>query len=473
MDRENLFEKLKAYAASDMLPMHMPGHKRNAMTPCLRELGAAFDLTEIEGFDDLHHPEGVLREAQERAAALWGAEESCFLVNGSTGGILAGLYAAADRGGEILLARGAHKSVYHGIELLGLVPRFLCPPLAPGGSFFASVTPEAVQAALERYPAVRAVALTSPTYEGVLSDAAGIAKVCHERGVPLLVDEAHGAHLGFGGFPGGAVRAGADLVIQSLHKTLPSLTQTAILHRSGTLIDPARLRHALSIFQTSSPSYLFLASIDGCIELLRERPEIIARWRENLERFDREVSGLERIDLPLRGKLPENVFAYDPGKILITAKNGASGFALADALRRRHHIELEMAAPDHALAMTGPGDTPETLSRLAAALKELDRSLPDKEEAAPPPLPYGLLPELAELPGNAMSLPWELVPPAEAAGRTAAEYVWAYPPGVPLVIPGERLTKELAEALADPRSRLRSTRGRLPEKTAVLRESAS
>lgn len=467
---ETLFEKLRDYAASGALPMHMPGHKRSPLTPCLKALGAELDVTEIDGFDDLHHPEGILKRAQEQAARLWGAEESYFMVNGSTGGILAALYAVAKKGEKVLVSRGGHKSVFHAIEVFGLVPRFLYPDLVPGQDFFASIPPQKVADALDRDPEIKAVLVVSPTYEGVISDIASIARVCHNRGVPLIVDEAHGAHLGFGGFPQGAVPAGADLTVQSLHKTLPALTQTAVLHRQGGLVDPVRLRHALSVFQTSSPSYLLMASIDSCVSLLTEKPEVIAKWRERLTGLDRELSGLSHIRPLLRDGLPESVFSYDPGKVLLSAP-GLSGPGLARTLREKYSIELEMAAPRYVLAMTGPGDTDKSLSRFTQALRSLDTSLTESgapEKTAPSLLAD--LPEMVMAPGEACGRDSVPIPAANCAGAVAGEYVWAYPPGIPLVVPGEKLTGDLARALEDPASGLRSTSGRLPGEVMVLKD---
>lgn len=449
----SLYEKLRRYCAGQTLAMHMPGHKRSsAHAPYLNGLGAELDITEIEGFDNLHAPQGILLEAQQRAAGLWGVEESYFLVNGASGGILAMLYAALKRGDELLLARGSHKSVYHAIELCGLVPHFLLPPMIPDSGIFASISPAQVEQALKLHPQVRAVFLTSPSYEGVISDIAGIAQVCHARGVLLLVDEAHGAHLGLSGaFPSGAVECGADLVVQSLHKTLSSLTQTAILHRVTGRIDAGKLRHALAVFQTSSPSYLLMASIDGCVTLLREHPELLAQWRENLRELDGEIEKLARIRALVRSApLPETVFAYDPGKILLHAP-GLSGTALMRLLREECAVELEMAAPRYALAMTGLGDTRETMRRFASALTTLDAALP----VCPPEKPqpdaetalYEFLPRLAMPPEAALNAPRRLLPWEQCAGHIAAEYVWAYPPGIPMLIPGERIDTALAEAL--------------------------
>lgn len=449
---EGIFEALRALHESGMLPMHMPGHKRNAaLSPYLGALGAGLDITEIEGFDNLHEPVGILREAQDRAATLWGAKESFFLVNGSSGGILAGLSALTNRGDEILIARNAHKSVFHAVELLGLAPRFLSPDFVGESSIFASVSPEKVESALIKYPSVRVVVVTSPSYDGVISDISSIARVCHARGALLFVDEAHGAHLGLGGgFPDGAVKSGADLVVQSLHKTLPSLTQTAILHVCSARVDTQRLRHALSVFQTSSPSYLFMASIDACVTLLRNQRALLASWRDALRGFDAETAVLSKIELPLRGKTPETVYAFDPSKIVLSSRR-ASGETLATRLREAHGIELEMAVPDHALAMTGLGDTRETLARFASALASLDRAL-----AALPEIPashadtslYRIEPELVMPTADALRAKHRHTPLSACAGQIAAEYVWAYPPGVCMVLPGERITPALAEALA-------------------------
>lgn len=461
---EHLLSRLEALCQSDTLPMHMPGHKRNLLAPYLRALGAQLDITEIDGFDNLHAPSGILRQAQARAARLWGAEESYFLVGGSSAGILAGLYAAANRGDEVLIARNAHKSVFHALELCGYRPHFFLPPRIPETGLFGSVTPAQAQAMLDSYPQAKLLLLTSPTYEGVISDIAGIARVCHQRGVILLVDEAHGAHLGLGGgFPGGAVQGGADLVVQSLHKTLPSLTQTAILHRSGSRVSPQHLRHALAVFQSSSPSYLLLASMDSCVALLEDRPDLLSAWRAHLRAFDQETRSLSHLQLLFRDHLPAQVYAYDPGKLLLRA--GRPGWELASLLREKAHIELEMSDHRYALAMTGLGDTAATLHYLAQALQALDPSLPPCREF-PPEAPL-TLPEPVLLPGEALQAPIEFVPQQAAIGRVSAEYVWAYPPGIPLLIPGERIQTLL------PPVPLHSTYGKIPGEIAVVRQKSA
>ena len=445
--------------------MHMPGHKRNLdAAPWLAPLGGGMDITEIEGFDDLHHAEGVLKAEMDRAAALWGAKRTFFLVNGSSCGLLAAIYALGLSGGAAIVARNCHKSVYHGLELCGLTPRWLRPRWCAPLGIWGSVPPAAVEAALEETPDARFVLLTSPTYDGVLSDIAAIADLCHARGVPLIVDEAHGAHLGFGGFPDGAVKLGADIVVQSAHKTLPSLTQTALLHLGGRpglggdRVDEAAVERALGVFESSSPSYLLLASLSGCVRFL-ERPDALAPWRDGLAAFEREIGGLEHLQVPGHGQetgesphrfaVPPpltrgafGVFGWDPSKILMF---GWNGFALMDELRERFGIELEMAQPHYALALTGAGDGEKSLIRLAQALCSLDREWSGGVRIPDPPPDFS--PARMSL-REALAAPSEALPQSRAAGRICAQYLWVYPPGVPLAVPGEVLTPELLEQLS-------------------------
>ena len=222
-----LEQKLNELEQSDIYPFHMPGHKR-AFLPFANPY--AIDITEIEGFDNLHHATGILQEAQQKAADLYGAQKTYYLVNGSTCGLLAAISAAVPRGGKILVARNCHKAVYHAMYLRQLVPVYLYPEDTAYG-IQGQVTPQMVQKQLKQTPDIRAVVITSPTYDGVVSDIQSIADIVHAYGIPLIVDEAHGAHFGFSPeFPENATRLGADAVIMSVHKTLPAFTQTALLH---------------------------------------------------------------------------------------------------------------------------------------------------------------------------------------------------------------------------------------------------
>ena len=450
---QSLKQLLEQYQQQNILPMHMPGHKRNPeVAPYLNCLSQQCDITEIEGFDNLHGAQGILKEAMEHASKMFHSDRSRFLVNGSTCGILAGIRALTKRGDQILVARNCHKSVFHAIEICGLQPVFILPPFMETG-IFGSLLPQQVEEKLKEYPEIRLVVVTSPTYEGVISDIASICTIAHQRNIPVLVDEAHGAHLDFHPyFSGGAVKAGADVVVQSLHKTLPSLTQTAILHTTGSRVNEKRLDHELSVFETSSPSYLLLASIDGCIGQLQE--EHFAAWEHALKLFYQATTSLKNLNILQKNK---EQFLRDPSKIVILSKNG---IRLGEELRKRR-IEPELIAPSFVLTMTGMGDTPKTLQALADALLEID-DLAFHKAKEEPFVPR--LPRLVMLPEHALEQEFKLVPPNEAGGRISAEYVWAYPPGIPLLIPGERI-----ETI--PEVPLCSTRGDLPRTIAVLKDT--
>jgi arginine/lysine/ornithine decarboxylase len=343
-----LQSELEQYNSSGIYPMHMPGHKRNsALLPFPSPY--AIDITEIDGFDNLHDAHGILAKGMKKAAALYGSGASFYLVSGSTCGILAGISACTKQGDAVLMARNCHRSVYHAVSLCRLRPVYLLPKTDEPFGISGSVSPEDVEAALKESGA-RLVVITSPTYAGVCSDLEAIAGVAHRHGVPLLVDAAHGAHFGFSGyFPPNAVRSGADLVVHSLHKTLPALTQSALLHVNGGFVDPGDVQRALSVFETSSPSYVLMASIDSCIALLEEQSkELFKAYEKLLDRFSRDMEGLEHLRIFRMGgdrkRNHPNVFDFDPGKLILSVKNTSlSGVGLHDVLLRDYRIQLEMA----------------------------------------------------------------------------------------------------------------------------------
>lgn len=447
-----LWEALKTYSGTDAYPMHMPGHKR-------RGEGAfdwyAMDITEIDGFDDLHHARGILKDAMERAARVVGAERSWFLVNGSTCGLLAAVFAAVRPGEKVLAARNCHKAVYHALALRGAVPVWLYPPAEALG--YAGALPlSLVEEALSR-DAYAACILTSPTYEGVTSDVAGIARACHRHGTVCIVDEAHGAHLPLGSredFPESAVSQGADLVIQSLHKTLPSPTQTALLSLCGSRVAAERAETFLGMFETSSPSYPLMAGMDACMEWAEtEGQDAMRRYAGRLAAFYRQSEALKELAvLPPAGR--------DPGKLLIfDRKFRMTGREIYDILKDEFSIQPEMAADRYALLMTSPCDTDEGFARLAAALAALDARLavsapeqtePDANTAAPeqneldadaavPEQNEAVLPMLA-----ALEAPGRVLPVSELTGEEiSGEWVTPYPPGIPVLAPGERVRAAL------------------------------
>ena len=457
---ESLLRKLQSNTA---LPMHMPGHKRNtALAPYLKDLGAAWDITEIDGFDNLHDARGILRRSMDRAAALWGSCRAFYLVGGSSCGILAAIHAAACRGDTVILARNCHISVYNALMLRGLRPVYLTPG-DPGHGICGPIDPNDVEQALHDHPDAAAVILTSPTYDGVCSDVNAIADAVHRRGKVLIVDQAHGAHFGFGhGFPDSAVHQGADVVIQSAHKTLPSLTQTAVLHLCSHRVSETALHRALAVFQSTSPSYLLMASLDGCVGLLeREGDDLFTRWQQALDRFYDRCADLRRLGL-----------FHFPGRdrskiVILTDGTTLTGSDLAHILRQQHGIELEMASVAYATAMTGLGDTEETLDALADALLAIDETA---ETAETTPFAAPSLPQMAMAPWEAEGRDGEFVTPESAMGRISGEFLWAYPPGVPLLVPGEVVDRPILDTMAAYAAggiQLRSTTGQAPEKIFV------
>ena len=449
MTQSRLEARLRQYCGSGIYPLHMPGHKRRP-GPC-PGLPYEWDVTEVEGTDDLHDARGILKEAMDRTAALYGADYTRYLVGGSTCGILAGIRAALRHGDRVAVARNCHKSVYHAIELCGLETVWILPETVPDYRICGSVSPEAVRCLLQTDPSIRAVILTSPTYEGVLSNIGAIAAHCHAHEIPLIVDEAHGAHLGLfsgTGFPAGALSCGADLVIQSPHKTLPSLTQTAWLHLRGDRISAGALERELDIFETSSPSYPLLASLDACTGLLEaEGYSLFRGWQQRLSAFYEGAAALRRFRILGReaGEMSrDTVYAFDPGKILIACPTGQmTGQALARLLRERYRLETEMALGDCVLAMTSPADAPDALQRLLEALLALEgspRLFSDPAEGSGEDIPPLPAPETVLPVGLAVRMDMEAVPADEAAGRICGEYLYCYPPGIPVCAPGERIT---------------------------------
>ena len=376
-----LYDELKAYSEGGVYPMHMPGHKRNVdlLPP---GLPYEIDISEIHGFDDLHDPHGLLLETAEIAAGLYGSDTAFLLINGSTVGILAAIGAHAGRGDKVLVARNCHRSVLNAVDLFGIEPVFIEPDVDEVSGINCSVDPAIVESMLISQPDVKLVVITSPTYEGVVSDVGAIAAVAHQRNIPLFVDGAHGAHLGFSGyFPGSAVHEGADIVVMSLHKTLPALTQCSLLHVCGERADLGELSRLLSVLQTSSPSYVLMASIDSCLSLLvSDKDRLFCEYERNLGRFYMEAQALEKLYIMGQENRPPvphpGFFAFDPGKIVVvTKKAGISGYELMSTLREKFLIELEMARADYAVAMSSVCDTTEGFDRLSKALVVIDRTL--------------------------------------------------------------------------------------------------
>ena len=520
---ERLYEKLEAYSQSDHYGFHMPGHKRKALFPHCFEI----DITEIDGFDDLHHPEGLLKEFQDYMSQLYGSSASYMMVNGSTGGILAAISAVTELGGELVAARNCHKSVYNVAYLRNLHVHYVYPQLDEKWGFFSSVSPSDVDNCLRQHPSCKAVIIVSPTYEGIVSDVRAIVKVVHRHGAILIVDEAHGAHFSFLSrtkeemvsekkgldnrfsemtFPESAVACGADIVIQSVHKTLPSLTQTAVLHVCGNQELQKKIAYYLSVYESSSPSYVLMSSIQESIVWMEENRETGGRrYCENLLCFRKKIHKLKWIELyqPKEESVEKQgdqwktdpYALYDCGKLVLRVKGMAnSGQWLYRILLERYQIQFEMCQPGYCIAMTSVMDDQMAFARLESALAELDQMLEHlwskgacKKEYVPQ-LKDFMKPEKPEMQSvidmelaqpeirytayEADHMEKEVVRLEDCVGRISGETAYVYPPGIPLIVQGEVLTEECVETLLQYRGygfEIRGIRDVLAEKIDVIK----
>ena len=447
-EEELLRERLKRYCATQTAAFHMPGHKRQMDFEILRDFPNPFsiDITEIDGFDNLHHPEGILKASMEWAAGVYGADHTYYLVNGSSCGILSAIGAVMHPGETILVSRNCHKSVYHGLILNSLKPEYVYPQIIGHLGIQGGITPEDVEKKLREHPQIRGVLIVSPTYDGVVSDIRAIAEAVHAHDIPLIVDEAHGAHFPFGAghFPVSALQCGADLVIQSLHKTLPSLTQTALLHMQGNRVSRRRLEQCLQMYQSSSPSYVFMAAIEQCIfDMEQHGRQYMEKFAQRIFEVRKWLGQLQSLKLLSREEAGRyGIFDVDESKLVISCQNQMTGEELNECLRRDFAIEMEMCGADYAVAILTFLDSEEHLKRLTEALLAIDRELERNKagNCAASQIPKG---EICMTPAEAANAPLDRVRLEESAGRISGEFIYLYPPGIPIITPGERMNREI------------------------------
>ncbi len=455
------------YNEKNLLPLHMPGHQRNA------EMGAslpyAYDYTEVEELDNLHAPEGILQEAMNRTAAYYGCSDCFYLVNGSSSGLQAGIFALLEEGDEVVVARNCHRSVFYALSLRKAKIHFLLPEFWEDFSCFGSISPKEVERLLREFPKSKALIFISPSYEGVVSDVEAIARLCHENGLSLLVDEAHGAHFSpkkGASFPESAIALGADLVVQSPHKTLCSLTQSAWILGNGERYSREKLSFYLSVFQTTSPSYPLMLSLEKATTLLETKGEaLFSHWKEVMESFREKARTLSYFTFLWEKE--EACFAMDCSKIFLRALGIPElrlGKDLAKLLREDYGIESEMHSGENLLLMTGPFISDEELDRLFFALKDIERRFgEDREkqsgEGRPETIEQSLQSKLLSsalyqisVADNSLQISEGLKEGEELSlhdgeGRICLEYLSLYPPGIPLLFPGEKLTAEKIQGI--------------------------
>lgn len=443
------------YNEKNLLPLHMPGHQRKV------EMGTAlpyaYDYTEVEELDNLHAPEGILQEAMNRTAAYYGCSDCFYLVNGSSSGLQAGIFTLLEEGDEVVVARNCHRSVFYALSLRKAKIHFLLPEFWEDFSCFGSVSLKEVERLLREFPKSKALIFTSPSYEGVVSDVEVIARLCHENGLSLLVDEAHGAHFSpkrGTSFPESAISLGADLVVQSPHKTLCSLTQSAWILGNGQGYSREKLSFYLSVFQTTSPSYPLMLSLEKATTLLETEGEaLFSHWKEVMESFREKARTLSYFTFLWEKE--EACFAMDCTKIFLRARGIPKlrlGKDLAKLLREDYGIESEMHSGENLLLMTGPFISEEELDRLFIALKDIERRFGEEKGK---PLRSKLLSSALyqiSIADNTLQISEGLKEGEElnlrdGEGRICLEYLSLYPPGIPLLFLGEKLTAEKIQGI--------------------------
>ena len=455
--RTPLVDALQEAAKKPHAPFYAPGHKRGQgiPQPLVELLGASvfpFDLPELPDLDNLFAPEGVIQEAQELAAAAFGAEQTWFLVNGSTAGVMAAILATCGTGDKIILPRNVHQSAIAGLILSGAVPIFVNPEYDPATDLAHSITATAVARALKQHPDAKAVMMVYPTYHGVCGDVKAIAQLVHQHNIPLLVDEAHGAHFWFHpDLPPSALSAGADLTVQSTHKVLGAMTQASMLHVQGKGVDQQRLSKALQLVQSTSPSYLLLASLDAARQqmalhgkkLMTRTLQLAFQARDIISQFPG-LSVLELVKTPGFCNLDQTRLTVK------VADLGLSGFEADEIFHQHLGVTAELPTLQHLTFIISLGNTEADIQKLVKAFSTLTQEYSS-------PQPVSLLQDLfqrwqADLlfihpssftihpslsPREAFFALTETLPVEQTLDRICAELVCPYPPGIPALMPGE------------------------------------
>jgi len=452
-----LFDAIVKYVRSGKASFHTPGHKhgRGIYAPFRRFLGRRVfqaDLTLLEEVDSLHEPRSVIREAQRLAALTFGADETFFLVNGTSVGNQTMLWAAVREGERIVIPRTVHRSVFAGLMLTGARPVYVPPPVLEDWGIYGNISPEQVLEALKGHPGCQAVMVTCPIYYGQTTDVARVVAVAHRAGAACLVDEAHGPHFGFHEeLPPSAMSRGADLAAQSTHKILGAMTQASMLHLAGARIDRARLKMGLQLLQSTSPSYVLLASLDVArlqmaVSGRRLFDRVISMTRETVRALNR-IPGVRCFGPEHCGR--PGAFGFDETRIVFHVDWPVSGFDVAHRFRDEFRLQPEMADGSNVLFLIGQGNTWSHLKRIVHAARRMERDYRGLTvHRSPLQLPALEQARVVLTPREAVLGRARRVPLADAAGEVCAELLCPYPPGVPLVAPGELITKEVAGYLA-------------------------
>ncbi len=416
---KTLYKKLIEYEHSGIYPFCMPGHKRRFKIHKI-DNPYKIDITEVDGFDNLHDPHGIIKDIEDKLSEIYNVPNVLLSVNGSSAGMLAAITAIQ---GNVIVARNCHKSVFDAVSINKKKVYYLYPrTLDKEKTIYGGVSPKEVEGLLERHPDIKSVVITSPTYEGFISDIKRIAEVVHAHDAILVVDEAHGAHLPFcKDFPKSAIYLGADIVVQSLHKTLPSLNQTALVFVNNQDLEMA-VRRSLSAFTTTSPSYMLLASAEYCVRWCNENEKKFEEYVKLLNKYRKKYLKLKNIHLIAKEQVRghADIYDVDPSKLVFVAEK-MTGVALSHFLLHERKIQMEMAGLKHVIGMTSVMDTESGFARLNRALKKADLLLEYNPRRSA---------SKEDLEKIALLHAFEI-------GKEYNDFIYVYPPGCPIVAPGE------------------------------------
>ncbi|MEH7400807.1 MULTISPECIES: aminotransferase class I/II-fold pyridoxal phosphate-dependent enzyme [Bacillaceae] len=446
-----LFSSLLEHAKKNPIQFHIPGHKKgNGMDPTFREFigdnALSIDLINIAPLDDLHHPKGKIKQAQDLAAKAFGADHTFFSVQGTSGAIMTMVMSVCGPGDKIIVPRNVHKSVLSAIIFSGATPIFVHPEIDSELGISHGITTNAVKEAILTNPDAKAVLVINPTYFGFVADLKSIVELAHSHGLAVLVDEAHGVHIHFHNeLPISAMQAGADMAATSVHKLGGSMTQSSILNVREGIVNVHRVQSVLSMLTTTSTSYLLLASLDVARKRLATVGEELLtntiRLANNARNKINSINGLYCPGYDLVGK--EATFNFDPTKILVSVKKlGITGHDVEVWLRERFNIEVEMSDLYNVLCILTPGDSEEDIQQLIHALEVLVTEFDISERNTNLNVEIPTIPNLAVSPRDAFYSETESVPLEDSVGRIIAEFVMVYPPGIPIFLPGEEITLE-------------------------------
>jgi arginine decarboxylase len=445
-----IIDALQEWVSTTHAPFYTPGHKRGqGMNQILIDRWGAgvfgWDLPELPGLDNLQAPAGIIEQAQILAAEVFGAQQTWFLVNGSTTGVIAAILATVGEGEKIILPRNIHASAIAGLIHAGAIPIFIAPVYDQALDIAHGITPAAVKFALNQHPDAKAVMVVYPTYYGACADLSAIADIVHSYGIPLLVDEAHGAHFCFHpDLPPAALTLGADLTVQSTHKLLGSLTQSAMLHINSRLIDAEKINRSLRLLQSTSPSYLLLASLDAARQQMAVAgQELMSQTIELAQIARSKIAQIDRLKV-LELANPTPGFKYlDSTRLTVTVTGlNLTGFAADEILTAELGIVAELPSMQHLTFIISLGNSHTDIDRLVWALSELANHHGTDQPMHIPAveLPTQALTEMAITPRQADRSPQISVPIDRAIGMINAESICPYPPGIPVLIPGELIT---------------------------------